>query len=62
MKIGLGLAVSTIVLAIVYGVIFARVYPLVEIDGGIVALCVILALGSSLLFLAIMKGFGRKSG
>jgi hypothetical protein len=32
------------VLAIVYGVLFSMSYPLVEISGGIVALCVLLGI------------------
>ena len=59
MKIGLGLTISTVVLAVVYGVIFSRIYPLVEIDGGIVALCVVLALATSLVAFAIVRWLRR---
>ena len=60
MKIGLGLTISTVVLAVVYGVIFSRVYPLVEIDGEIVALCVVVALATSLVALAVLKWLARQ--
>jgi hypothetical protein len=44
MKLSPALTASTALLAIVYGVLFSRIYPLVEISTGIVALCVLAAL------------------
>ena len=41
MKFGAIMVVFSIVVAVVYGVVFSSVYPQVQIDGGIVALCAI---------------------
>ena len=39
MKFGATLSLFATVVAIVYGVLFSKIYPRVEIDSGIVALC-----------------------
>ena len=44
-------------LAIVYGVLFSLSYPLVEISGGIVALCVILGIVTCLAIVTIWNVF-----
>jgi uncharacterized ion transporter superfamily protein YfcC len=46
-------------LSIVYGVLFSRSYPLVEITGGIVALCVLLGIVTCLTLAAIWSAFTR---
>ena len=49
MKFGVTLTVFSIVVAVGYGVLFSRIYPQVEVDGGIVALCAILGLVTCLI-------------
>ena len=39
MKFGAVLSLFATVVAIVYGVLFSKIYPRVEIESGIVALC-----------------------
>jgi hypothetical protein len=39
MKFGATLSLFATVVAIIYGVLFSKIYPRVEIDSGIVALC-----------------------
>ena len=39
MKFGAGLSLFATVVAIIYGVLFSKMYPRVEIDSGIVMLC-----------------------
>jgi hypothetical protein len=46
-------------IAIVYGVLFSVSYPLVEISGGIVALCVLLGIVSCLTVAAIWNALMR---
>jgi len=46
-------------LAIVYGVLFSHSYPLVEISGGIVALCVLLGIVTCLTIAAIWNALAR---
>jgi hypothetical protein len=46
-------------LAIVYGVLFSYTYPLVEINGGIVALCVLLGIVTCLSIAAIWNALTR---
>jgi hypothetical protein len=46
-------------LAIVYGVLFSVTYPLVEISGGIVALCVLLGIVTCLALAAIWNALMR---
>jgi hypothetical protein len=46
-------------LAIVYGVLFSYTYPLVEISGGIVALCVLLGIVTCLSIAAIWNALTR---
>lgn len=46
-------------LAIVYGVLFSVSYPLVEISGGIVALCVLLGIVTCLAVAAIWNALTR---
>jgi len=46
-------------LAIIYGVLFSVSYPLVEISGGIVALCVLLGIVTCLALAAIWNAFMR---
>jgi len=45
--------------AIVYGVLFSRTYPLVDISGGIVALCAFLGLVTCLSLAAIWNALSR---
>src|SRR5262249_22079118 len=47
----------SILVAIGYGVLFSYMYPLVPIDGGLVGLCAILGLATSLLAVAAWKFF-----
>jgi hypothetical protein len=47
-------------LAIVYGVLFSYTYPLVEISGGIVALCVLLGIVTCLSIAAIWNALTRQ--
>jgi len=46
-------------LAIVYGVLFSLSYPLVEISGGIVALCVLLGIVTCLAIATIWNALTR---
>jgi hypothetical protein len=46
--------------AIVYGVLFSRTYPLVDISGGIVALCAFLGLVTCLSLAAIWNAFMQR--
>ena len=46
-------------LAVVYGVLFSYSYPLVEISGGIVALCVLLGIVTCLSIAAIWNALTR---
>jgi hypothetical protein len=39
MKFGATLSLFATVVAIIYGVLFSKIYPRVEIESGIVALC-----------------------
>ena len=48
-------------LAIVYGVSFSIAYPLVEIGGGIVALCVLLGIVTSLAVAPIWNALERSN-
>jgi hypothetical protein len=47
--------VFSIIVAIIYGVIFSYVYPLVQIDGGLVSLFAILGVATSLLLIGAWK-------
>jgi hypothetical protein len=55
MKLGAYVAIFATLLAIGYGVLFSRMYHLVEIDGGIVGLCAILDVVTCLLALGMWK-------
>ncbi len=46
-------------LAVVYGVLFSISYPLVEISGGIVALCALLGIVTCLTIAAIWNALAR---
>ena len=63
MKFGVLIFVFSTITAVAYGVLFSSVYPLVEIDAGIVALCAISGLATSLiisgLFNLIAKTWSR---
>jgi uncharacterized membrane protein YagU involved in acid resistance len=39
MKFGATMMVFSVVVAVIYGVVFSKVYPEMQIDGSIVALC-----------------------
>jgi hypothetical protein len=55
MKFGFYVTVFSILVAIGYGVLFSYMYPLVPIDGGLVGLCAILGLATSLMVVAAMR-------
>jgi hypothetical protein len=53
MKFGATLSLFASVVAIVYGVVFSKMYPRVEISSGIVMLCAVAALATCLAAAAI---------
>jgi hypothetical protein len=55
MKFGATLSLFATVVAIIYGVLFSRIYPRVEIESGIVALCALSGLVTCLAVAAIWK-------
>src|SRR5262245_23457618 len=55
MKFGFYVTVFSILVAIGYGVLFSYMYPLVPIDGGLVGLCAIFGLATSLLAVAAWR-------
>lgn len=55
MKFGAIMMVFSIVVAVVYGVIFSSVYPEVQIDGSIVALCAISGIVTCLMAVGVWK-------
>jgi hypothetical protein len=59
MKYSATLLAFAALLAIVYGVLFSYTYPLVEISGGIVALCVLLGIVTCLSIAAIWNALTR---
>jgi hypothetical protein len=59
MKYSPALLAFAALLAIVYGVLFSYSYPLVEISGGIVALCVLLGIVTCLAVAAIWNALTR---
>jgi hypothetical protein len=59
MKFSPTLLAFAALLAIVYGVLFSRTYPLVDISSGIVALCAFLGLVTCLTLAAIWNAFMR---
>jgi hypothetical protein len=48
--------------AIAYGVIFSRTYPLVEVSSGIATLCALLALATCLVFVALWRLVTKSKG
>jgi hypothetical protein len=61
MKYSPALLAFAALLAIVYGVLFSVSYPLVEISGGIVALCVLMGIVTCLAIAAIWNALMRPS-
>jgi hypothetical protein len=59
MKFSATLLAFSSLLAVIYGVLFSVSYPLVEISGGIVALCALLGLVTCLALIAIWNRFTR---
>ena len=55
MKFGAGLSLFATVVAIVYGVLFSKMYPRVEIDSGIVMLCALFGLVTCLAAVGLWK-------
>jgi uncharacterized membrane protein YagU involved in acid resistance len=55
MKFGAIMTIFSIVVAVIYGVMFSTIYPEVQIDGGIVALCAISGLVTCLMAAGIWK-------
>ena len=53
MKFGAGLALFATVVAIIYGVLFSKMYPRVEIDSGVVMLCALFGFVTCLAAVAI---------
>jgi hypothetical protein len=62
MKFGATLTLFASVVAIIYGVVFSKMYPLVEISSGIVMLCAVGGLATCLAAAAIWnRVMGSKS-
>ncbi|HEV7880232.1 hypothetical protein [Bradyrhizobium sp.] len=62
MKFGATLALFASVVAIIYGVLFSKIYPRVEIESGIVALCALFGFVTCIAAVAIWnKVTGSKS-
>ena len=55
MKFGAIMMIFSIVVAVVYGVMFSTIYPEVQIDGGTVALCAISGLVTCLMAVGMWK-------
>jgi hypothetical protein len=55
MKFGATLVLFATLIAIIYGVLFSKIYPRVEIEGGIVALCALLGLATCLAMAGVWK-------
>lgn len=53
MKFGATLSLFAAVVAIIYGVLFSKTYPLVEISSGIVMVCALCGLATCLAAVAI---------
>ena len=53
MKFGAALSLFATVVAIIYGVLFSKMYPRVEIDSGIVMLCALFGFVTCLAAVAI---------
>jgi hypothetical protein len=60
MQMTLGIMVSSVTLATIYGVAFAMSFPLVQIDTSIVSLCSVLGLATSFGCLGISRMIRRK--
>jgi hypothetical protein len=60
MKVAAGVVVFSMLFATIYGVAFATVYPLVEIDGNMIGLFALLGLVTSLVFAGIWAAFTKK--
>lgn len=62
MKFGATLSAFATAVAVIYGVLFSITYPLVDIDGGIVALCALFGFLTCLAAVALWKlVFGTRS-
>jgi hypothetical protein len=55
MKFGATLLLFATVVAIIYGVLFSKIYPRVEIESGIVALCALSGLVTCLAAVGLWK-------
>ena len=62
MKFGATLLIFATLVAIAYGVIFSRTYPLVEVSSGIATLCALLALATCLVFVALWRLLTKAKG
>lgn len=60
MKFGVGVLVFSIVLGILYGVVFKSFYPLVPIDAGIASLFAISGLATALLGTGLWRVYTKK--
>lgn len=60
MKFSGGVLVFSIVLGTIYGALFAIYYPLVPIDAGIVSLCAVLGLATTLIVMGLWKAIRKK--
>jgi uncharacterized membrane protein YagU involved in acid resistance len=55
MKFGATFSLFATVVAIIYGVLFSKIYPRVEIESGIVALCALFGLVTCLAAVGLWK-------
>jgi hypothetical protein len=60
MKFSVGVLVFSIVLGTIYGVLFNIYYPLVSMDAGIVLLCGVLGLATTLIVMGLWKAIRKK--
>ena len=55
MKFGANITIFSILVAVVYGILFSATYPAVSIDGGIVTLCALLGIATCLTVAGLWK-------
>ena len=60
MKLTAAVVVVSVVIATIYGLLFATIYPLVPIDGGIIGLCAVAGLATSLIGLGIWRAATKR--
>jgi hypothetical protein len=59
-KVAAGLVVCAVVIALVYGVLFSLIYPLVDIDASLISLFAVLGLATCVLIKAVWSLVRRK--